>query len=425
MALIDRLAEAERCGQCSYCKWIPLDQIKSWRFANGCPSIAYNNFNSYSARGRYSVLHSLMNQRSDYSDRVLDIVYKCVTCGNCDVACKIGRYNMEPLEMIHDLRFKLVEDGQLLPQHMVYIDHLRQEDNMMLKPKAERGNWAEGLDIKHITTEPAEVLFHAGCRFSFDETLRSKIRAAVTLLKNAGVDVGIMGKEESCCGGRVFNMGYKGEFIKFAENNLEAWKTAGVKTVVTSCSDCYHAFKRLYPGLGSKFKVMHTAEYLDQLIKEGKITLTKKVPLKITYHDPCHLGRQGEPYIPWEGKEKKILNQMIVYEPRKPRYNGAWGVYEPPRDVLKSIPGLQLVEMERIREYAWCCGSGGGVKEAYPDFSNWTAAERIEEARSTGAEAIVSACGWCESNFMDAINTDGKPMKVFDIAELVQMAINS
>jgi Fe-S oxidoreductase len=218
-------------------------------------------------------------------------------------------------------------------------------------------------------------------------------------------------------------MGYKGEFTKFAENNLEAWKNAGVKTIVTSCGDCYHAFKRLYPTVGSQFKVMHTAEYLDQLIKEGKLKLTKKVPLKVTYHDPCHLGRQGEPYIPWEGKEKKIFNQVVVFEPRKPRNNGAWGIYDAPRNVLKSIPGLQLVEMERIREYAWCCGAGGGVKEAYPDFSNWTANERIEEAKSTGAEAIVSACGWCESNFSGAISSKGDKMQVLDIAEIVQMAM--
>jgi Fe-S oxidoreductase len=419
LSLEEHLAESERCGQCSYCKWIPLDQIKSWRFANGCPSIAFNNFNSYSARGRYLVSHSLLNGRSEYTDRVLDIVYKCVTCGSCDVSCKVSRYNMEPLEMIHDLRIKLVEEGQLLPQHMVYVDHLRKEDNMMLKPKAERGHWADGLDLKQITAEPADVLFHAGCRFSFDETLWPKVRAAATLLKKAGVDVGILGAEESCCGGRVFNMGYKGEFIKFAENNLEAWKTAGVKTIVTSCSDCYHTFKRLYPSLGSKFKVLHTVEYLDQLIKEGKIKLKNPVPLKVTYHDPCHLGRQGEPFVPWEGKEKKIKNQIVVYEPRKPRYNGAQGVYDPPRNILKNIPGLTLVEMERIREYAWCCGSGGGVKEAYPDFSSWTAGERILEAKSTGAEAIVSACGWCENNFKENIDKENDQMKVYDIAELV------
>jgi len=127
--------------------------------------------------------------------------------------------------------------------------------------------------------------------------------------------------------------------------------------------------------------------------------------------------------VPWNGKEKKIRGQIVTYEPPKPRYNGARGIYDPPRDVLKSIPGVELIEMERIREYAWCCGAGGGVREAYPDFSGWTATERIEEAKATGAEAIVSACPWCERNFIDVVNTMGDKMKVFDIVELVQQAM--
>jgi Fe-S oxidoreductase len=180
---------------------------------------------------------------------------------------------------------------------------------------------------------------------------------------------------------------------------------------------------RLYPKLGAQFEVLHTVQYFDRLIKEGKIKPAKNVPMRVTYHDPCHLGRRGEPYIPWSGKEKKVENQIVVYEPKKPRYNGAWGVYDPPRDVLKSIPGLELVEMERIKEYAWCCGAGGGTKETYPDFSNWTATERIEEAKSTGAEALVSACPWCERNFTDAINTAGDRMKVYDITDLLIQAI--
>ena len=145
--------------------------------------------------------------------------------------------------------------------------------------------------------------------------------------------------------------------------------------------------------------------------------------MKITYHDPCHLGRQGEPYVPWQGKEKKIKGQIVVYEPRRPRYNGANGIYDPPRDILKSIPGIELVEMERRREYAWCCGSGGGVKEAYPEFAEWTASERIEEAKATGAEAIVSACGWCERNFLDTVGATGEKIKVFDIVDLVEQAM--
>ena len=423
MALEDYKPDMERCSQCSYCKWIPLDHVKSWRFAKGCPSIAYNNFNSYSARGRFAVALSLINGESDYTDKVRDIVFKCVTCGSCDVADKICRYNLEPLEMMRELRFKLVEDGQALPQHMRCIDHIRKEDNMMFETSANRGDWAEGLDLKHITNEPAEVLFHAGCRFSYDKKLWPAIKGAVAILKTAGIDIGIMGREESCCGAMAYDMGFKDEFARFAENAIEAWKAAGVKTVITSCSNGFHAFTRLSPRLGEHFEVYHTVHYLDRLIKEGELKFSKPIPMRVTYHDPCHLGRQGEPYVPWAGKEKKIKNQIVVYEPRRPRYNGAWGVYDPPRYILKSIPGIELAEMERIREYAWCCGAGGGAREAFPEFSNWTATERIEEAKATGAEAIVTACGWCERNFLDAIDAGGERMKVFDIIGLVRQAI--
>ncbi len=423
MALEDYRADMERCSRCSSCKWIPFAQVKSWRFAKGCPSVEYGKFQAYSAGGRLSVALSLLDGRSSYTDRFLDIVYKCLMDGLCDVSCKASRYNMEPLEAMHELRFKLVEDGQLLPQHMLLIDNLRKEDNMMMKPKADRGKWAEGLDVKDLTTEKAEVVYYAGCELSFDEERWKVARTAVTLLRNAGIDVGIMGKDETCCGGKAYDMGYRGEFTKYAESNIEAWTNAGVKTVVTSCADGYHAMKRLYPAVGSRFEVFHIVEFIDRLIKEGKIKLTKTTPIKVTYHDPCHLGRLGEPYVPWSGVEKKIRGQIVVYEPRKPRYNGANGVYAPPREVLKNIPGLELVEMERIREYAWCCGAGGGVRETFPDFSSWTVGERIEEAKSTSAEAIVSACPWCERNFIDAINRNGEKMNVYDIVEIVQQAL--
>ncbi len=138
---------------------------------------------------------------------------------------------------------------------------------------------------------------------------------------------------------------------------------------------------------------------------------------------PCKLGRLGEPYVPWKGKEKKIFAQAVAYDPPRPRYNGAWGVYEPPRDVLRAIPGVQLVEMERIKEAAWCCGAGGGAREAYPEFSMWTAGERLEEASSTGADAIVSACPWCRRNFLDAVAGGAARLQVLDIMELVLQAI--
>lgn len=423
MALEDYRAVMERCTRSSFCKWIPLAQIKSWRFAKGCPSIEYGKFHSYSATGRLAVSLSLLEGRIGYTEKLLDIAYKCQVCGSCDVSCKVCRDIMETLEVIRELRVKLVEEGQLLPEHMSVIGNLRKEDNMMMKPKAERGKWADGLDVKDLTRQSAEVVFHAGCKISFDEELWKVARNTITLLRDAGVDIGIMGKDESCCGGKAYDMGYRGEFTKFAQNNIEAWTNAGVKTVVTSCSDGYFTFKRLYPELGCRFEVLHTVEFIARLIKKGKIKFCKTVPMTVTYHDPCHLGRLGEGYIPWKGIEKKIRGQIIVHEPRKPIMRGTHGIYDPPREVLKKIPGLKLVEMERIREYSWCCGAGGGVQEAYPDFSLWTARERIEEAKATGAEAIVSACPWCERNFIDVNSEKEKKMKVYDILELVQQAI--
>jgi Fe-S oxidoreductase len=424
MALKDYKKDMMRCTRCSECKWIPLAQIKSWRFAQVCPSIGRYNFHAYSAGGRLTMGLSMLINRIGYSDDFLDILYRCQMCGACDVSCKCNK-DMEPLAIAQELRIKAVEDGQLLPAHMPVIDGLRKEDNMVQGKKTDRGKWAEGLDVKNITRDKTEVYYHAGCRYCFDEELWPAARGAVTLLKKAGVNVGISGKDENCCGGRAYELGYQGEFTKYAENNIEMLKTAGIKTVVTSCADGYYAFKVLYPKIIKKLdlEVLHITEYLDRLIREGKLKLTKRIPMTVTYHDPCHLGRLGEPYVPWEGVEKKVFNHMYIYDPPKPWRKGTNGVYQVPRDVIKSIPGLELVEMERTREYAWCCGAGGGVIDAYPDFAMWTALERIKEAMDTGAEAIVTACPWCKRNFNDAIKESGDRLKVYDIVELVEQAI--
>jgi Fe-S oxidoreductase len=397
----DLRKNAWNCARCSVCKWVDSWEVKSARFAKICPSSLFYLFDAYSCQGRMDVALALIDGTLKYEDSpaLLDIFYKCNMCGGCDAMCKRVQ-DMEPLRVIQEMRTRLVGDGQLLPLHMPVMDNLRKEDNMMMKPKAERGKWAKGLKVKDLTREKAEVVFHAGCNFSFDETLGKTARTAVTLLQNAGVDIGIMGKDEACCGCRAYEMGYQGELTKYAENNIEAWTNAGAKTVVTACSDCYYGFKHLYPALGSKFEVLHIVEFIDRLIKEGKLKFTKTVPLTVTYHDPCHLGRRDHVYVPGEA---------------------IMGLYDQPRNIIKSIPGVELVEMERIKEYAWCCGAGGGVKEAYPDFNAFTAQERIEEATATGAAALVTACPWCERNFLDSLN--GSKMKVYDIVELVQQAI--
>jgi Fe-S oxidoreductase len=218
-------------------------------------------------------------------------------------------------------------------------------------------------------------------------------------------------------------MGYKEDFMNQAKKNLEMFRKSGAETVVTSCADGYQAFKVLYEKCGMKpdVEILHITEYLDRLIKEGKLRPKKKVNMTVTYHDPCRLGRLGEPYIPWEGKE--IPGHVRLFDPPREFMRGTYGVYEPPRDVLKSIPGLRLIEMARRKEYTWCCGSGGGVETSNPEYAEWTASERIDEADSTGADALVSACPWCEKAFSDAIKNQGGSMKVYDIVELLDKAV--
>jgi Fe-S oxidoreductase len=277
--------------------------------------------------------------------------------------------------------------------------------------------------LKDATKEQVDVLYHVGCLTSYDKDMQKLAKATAKILKKAKVNFGIAGDNETCCGGRAYQMGYKKDFLKQAKKNMALIKKAGVKTVVTACADGYQAFKVLYDKFDLKgdLEVLHISEYIDQLIKSGMLKLKKKIALSVTYHDPCRLGRLGEPWIHWEGK--KIPGDRFVFDPPKQYRRGTYGVYEPPRDILKGIPGVKLTEMTRIKEYSWCCGAGGGVTESNPEFAGWTAQERIEEAGSTGAEAIVTACPWCEKTFNQAIKETGNSMKVYDILELVEKAI--
>jgi Fe-S oxidoreductase len=424
MTLEDCRDDLEWCSRCSLCKFIPMEVISGYDFAAVCPSIARYNFHSYSAGGKLNMALAMLDGRIDYTDNLLEMIYQCQICGGCDVSCKYNR-DMEPLEAIHQLRIKCVEDGQLLPAHMITIDGLRKEDNMMCSPKSERGKWAEGLDVKDLASDKAQVYFHAGCRTCFDKELWPAARGAVNLLTKAGIDIGVMGQDETCCGGRSYEIGYQGELTKYAEHTMEMLKVVGARILVTPCSDCYYAFKVLYHKIGKKLdlEVLHITEFIDRLIKEGELRLTKSVPMTVTYHDPCHLGRMGEPWIPWQGKRMKGSGQFILHEPVKKFRKGTYGVYDPPRNILQTIPGLAFVEMKRIREYAWCCGAGGGVIDAFPDFATWTALERVKEAKDTGAEAVITACPWCKRNLSDAIEESGDSLRIYDIMEILEQAI--
>ncbi len=173
-------------------------------------------------------------------------------------------------------------------------------------------------------------------------------------------------------------------------------------------------------------EILHTTQLADRLLKDGSLKPSKTVPLSVTYHDPCHLGRQGEDYEAWNGKEVKIYGQAVVYDPPRPRYNGAYGVYDAPRDVLKAIPGVELIEMERSREASWCCGAGGNVREAYPEFNAWTAGKRVEEAKSTGRRGPGHApAPAARRTSPKRYGRDGShgDLRVLDVLELLEQSL--
>jgi len=425
MAWQDLQHDMQRCTRCSYCKYIPWRYIKDFDYMEGCPSAARYHWHAFAAGGKYNLSYALMQGAIEIDDSFLDVVYKCMMDGSCDIACKVQQ-DIEPLQHMQELRIECVDQGCLLPQHQPILRSLRNEDNMLMKPRAERGQWAADLDVKRVTQDSAEVVYFAGCRYSYDQELWPIARAGVTLLQKAGVDIGVLGGDEACCAGRAYELGYEGELTKFAEHHADTFKTVGAKILVTPCSDCYGTFKVLHDKIGRQcgLEVYHITQYLEKLIQEGKLKPKKSLDLKVTYHDPCHLGRLGEPWIHWEGKEYKPKGMQIwLHDPPKKYRRGINGVYDTPRNIIRSIPGVELVEMYRTREYAWCCGAGGGVIDAYPDFAQWTGAERLNEAKAVGAEAIVSACGWCKRNFLNSAKETGDEINILDIIELVQESI--
>ena len=422
MALEDYRSDMETCRRCSTCKFIPLEKVTGYQHVNVCPSIARFNFHTYSGGGRLVFAVAMLENRFDYSDKLLEVVYNCQMCGACDISCKYAM-DMEVLEPLYEFRIKCVDDGHTLPALDSVIDSLRKQGTMVPGAKARRGDWAEGLDVKDATKEKAKVLYHAGCQTCYNQDMWPAAKTTINLLKKADVDVGIAGASESCCGGRAYQMGYKDDFLRQAKQNMEMIKQSGADTLVTGCADGYHAFKVLYDKFDLKgdLEVLHTTEYLDHLIKEGKLKPSKKLDMTVTYHDPCHLGRLGEPYLYWDGKP--VPGHIRIFDPPKEFRRGTYGIYEPPRDVLRSISGLKLVEMDRIKEYTWCCGVGGGVSVSNPEYAKWTAEERLNEAESTGAEAVVTACPWCVKVFKDTIKENGSSLNVYDIVELLEKAL--
>jgi Fe-S oxidoreductase len=416
--LDDYKYEARHCDGQSHCRWIDFNYVPGVDFSWRCPPWQKETFTAYGAMGKCHLVYNLLTGKLDYSDPALrELVYECMLCGACDTGCK-RNLDLEIQLMLESLRARLVEKGNgPMPQHESVTRNIESSHNRYGIAQSKRLDW---MPIEVRVADKADILYFVGCRPAFVNT--EIATATARILNAANADFMVM-KDEPCCGHFLFTTGQIEKARKLAQDNLGLIRETGAKTVVLSCAEGYKTIKVDYPKLlgfatsDLGFEVMHITELVDQWVKEGRLKLENRIDMKLTYHDPCNLGRLSEPWIPWEG----IRGDWSRLEPPRAMRRGIHGIYEPPRDILKAIPGIELIEMVRNRDNAYCCGNDGGVKEAFSEFSLWTAGERLREAASTGVEGIVSACPACKENFKDAAKNG---MKVYDITELIATAVS-
>ncbi len=318
-------------------------------------------------------------------------LWSCTTCLACMKNCP---WEVKTTDAIIKMRTLAASSGHVKPEHEPLIKSLLSYDNPWLQPRSGRTRWARKLKLKDMSKKQGDVLYYVGCTAGYDPRLWEMTKSVAEIVASAGVDIGYLGKKEQCCGGTVRGIGHPDVFEKLANENKKLFDKSGAHTIIYSCPGCYNTQKNAYATiLDVPQRQMHSVEFVAELLKEGKIPL-KEIEAVVTYHDPCHLGRHCN-------------------------------VFDAPREVLKSIPGVELREMQFIRENSWCCGAGGGVKTGFKDQAVDMAVRRLEQAEETGAEYIVSACSFCYQNLLDGIKKSESSLKMIDVMELVRKAMEN
>jgi Fe-S oxidoreductase len=320
-------------------------------------------------------------------------IWRCTTCGKCPQQCPRDVKQIDDMVALRRIATGYGVFPASVKSLRTISAGLTAQGNPFGEERTKRADWAKGLPVKTFA-EGMEILYFPGCYLSYDPRLKKVAAATANILNKAGVDFGILGPKENCCGESIRKTGNEQLFKRLARENIKTFIENGVKKILVSSPHCYHTFKNEYPEFKVNFEVVHISQYLFQLINEGRLHLTKEYGKKVTYHDPCYLGRHN-------------------------------GIYDEPRVVLKKIPGLELIEMAETREDSLCCGMGGGrIWMETPKaerFSNL----RLEQAIGIGAEVLVTSCPYCITNFEDSrliLNYD-EAIQVKDITEILQDVI--
>jgi heterodisulfide reductase subunit D len=320
--------------------------------------------------------------------------YECTICGQCKTVCPA---NLDTIEMWENMREFLVANKLgPLPAHEQIVKSIENYDNPWMLPRTQRSRWSKRIEkevkIKDALKEKPEVLFFVGCTAAYDPNIKDMAIDTARVLASAKVDFGTLGNEEGCCGSTLMRTGLKDSASKAVRKNLEMFEKAAPSTIVTSCAGCFKTIRQDYPKVGKvNARVVHVTQFVSELIDQKKLVLGKRVEGTVTYHDPCHLGRHSK-------------------------------LYNEPRKIIESIPGVKMVEMERTRDKARCCGAGGGVKTAFPGLAEKISALRIEDAEKTGADILVTSCPFCYQSLKASIDAKGSKLRMMDLMELVRIS---
>jgi Fe-S oxidoreductase len=323
-----------------------------------------------------------------------DEIWSCVACGACQQECPVL---IEHVPKILDMRRSLVlEESRFPKEAQGALRSIEGQGNPYGLPKAQRADWAQGLGVKTVAEHPdAEYLYFVGCAASYDEANKAVARAFVQLLQKAGVDFAILGGRETCNGDPARRIGNEYLYQMQAQQNIEAMNGAGVKKVIATCPHCFNTIKNEFPQFGGTYEVIHHTELLAQLITEGRLTPSRAVEGKFTYHDSCYLGR-------WNG------------------------IYDPPRAVVEAIPGAELVEIERHHKRGFCCGAGGGRMWMEETIGKRINHERVDQTLRTEAPRVATACPFCLTMFREGIAAKGAEgrLQVQDLAQYLADSVD-
>lgn len=322
-----------------------------------------------------------------------DVLWACTTCRACQEQCPAL---IEHIDKIVDMRRSLVLEQARIPETAETILRcIETRGHTCRGTTFSRTQWTTGLGIKHLSEDSqVDLLYWVGCAAALEDRNIKVAVAMAKILQTAGINFGILGSEETCCGEPARRMGNEYLFQLQAQKNIEILKGYNVKRIVTSCPHCFNTIKKEYPQFGGEFEVIHHSQLISQLLGEGKIKPAAALDKKITYHDSCYLGRYND-------------------------------IYEPPRQIVKAISKRRPLEMERNRRNGFCCGGGGGRFWMEERIGKRISEERTEEVIKTGAEIIATACPYCLQMFEDAIKAKEaqESLKALDIAELMGGAL--